>query len=277
MIRRAGHSPDRPAASGPHRAACRARCGTPRPSCHTYGTVSYGSVGSANEGSPMTTTTRRPTEPHALPIPTNDRWVENAVLLAFIGVPFLALVAAVPFAWGWGLSWLDAALFAVFYAISGHGITVGFHRFFTHGSFAASRAVKIALAIAGSLAVEGPILRWVADHRRHHAFSDRDGDPHSPWRYGDTVPALIKGLWWAHMGWMFDKERTNPRRYIPDLLGDADLQRVSRQFPIWVAVSMLTPPVLGGLISWSWHGAITAFFWASLVRVGLLHHTTWAI
>src|SRR3954454_23894150 len=162
--------------------------------------------------------------------------IEQILLAVFIAVPFLAIVAAVPVAWGWGLGWRDVALAVLMYAITGHGITVGFHRYFTHGSFKANRPLKIALAVAGSLAIEGPVIRWVADHRRHHAFSDRDGDPHSPWRYGETVPALLKGLLYAHVGWLFDAEQTNPHRYAPDLLKDRDVVRVSRLFPLWVAV-----------------------------------------
>jgi stearoyl-CoA desaturase (delta-9 desaturase) len=205
------------------------------------------------------------------------RRFENLALTLVIAVPFLALLAAVPVAWGWGLGWRDVALAVVMYAVTGHGITVGFHRHFTHGSFRANRGLKIALAVAGSMAIEGPVLRWVADHRRHHAFSDREGDPHSPWRYGESVPALIKGLFYAHMGWLFDVEQTNPRRYAPDLLKDPDVVRISRAFPALVATSLLLPALLGGLLSWSWQGAVTAFFWASLVRVALLHHVTWSI
>ena len=202
---------------------------------------------------------------------------ENVALGLFIAIPFLALVAAVPVAWGWGLGWRDVALAVLMYAVTGHGITVGFHRHFTHGSFRANRGLKIALAVAGSMAIEGPVLRWVADHRRHHAFSDREGDPHSPWRYGETVPALVKGLFYAHMGWLFDVEQTNPRRYAPDLLKDRDIQRISAAFLPLVAASLFLPALLGGLLSWSWQGALTAFFWASLVRVALLHHVTWSI
>jgi stearoyl-CoA desaturase (delta-9 desaturase) len=163
------------------------------------------------------------------------------------------------------------------YAISGHGVTVGFHRHFTHRSFKANRGVKIGLAIAGSLAIEGPVIRWVADHRKHHKYSDRDGDPHSPWRYGETVPALMKGMLYAHMGWMFDIEQTNQRQYAPDLLKDDDIRRISRAFPWLVMVSLLLPAAVGGLLTWSWQGALTAFFWGTLVRVGLLHHVTWSI
>jgi len=209
--------------------------------------------------------------------PTPQGRFERVMLVLFIVVPFLALLLAVPVAWGWGLGWLDLALATVMYLVAGHGITVGYHRYFTHGSFRANRPLKIALAIAGSLAIEGPVIRWVADHRRHHAFSDREGDPHSPWRYGDTLPALTKGLVYAHMGWLFDVEQTNPRRYSPDLMKDRDLVRISAKFPWLVAVSLLLPAALGGLLSWSWQGILTAFFWASLVRISLTHHVTWSI
>ena len=210
-------------------------------------------------------------------LPERKRRGEQITLALFIAVPFLALVAAVPVAWGWGLGWRDIVIAFVMYVVAGHGITVGFHRHFTHGSFKARRSLKIALAIAGSLAIEGPVVRWVADHRRHHAFSDRDGDPHSPWRYGETVPALAKGLWWAHVGWLFDVEQTPRSKYAPDLMADQDIRKVDRAFPALVAVSMLLPPLVGGLWSMSWHGALTAFFWGSLVRVALLHHVTWSI
>jgi stearoyl-CoA desaturase (delta-9 desaturase) len=203
--------------------------------------------------------------------------VEQIALFGFITIPFLALLASVPFAWGWGLSWHDVVIATVMYVVAGHGITVGFHRYFTHGSFKARRGLRIALAIAGSLAIEGPVIRWVADHRRHHAFSDREGDPHSPWRYGRTVPALIRGLWWAHTGWLFDVELTPRPRYAPDLMADKDLRRIDAAFPAFVAVSILAPAVIGGLWSTSWQGAATAFFWGSLVRIGLLHHVTWSI
>ncbi len=202
---------------------------------------------------------------------------EKVILASFIAIPFLAVLAAVPIAWGGWLGWRDVALAAVMYVVTGHGITVGYHRYFTHKSFKPNRVVKVALAVAGSMAIQGPVIRWVADHRKHHKFSDRDGDPHSPWRYGDNVPALMKGLLYAHAGWLFDTEQTPQRQYAPDLLKDRDLVRVSRLFPWFVVATLLLPPVVGGLWSWSWQGALTAFFWASLVRIALLHHVTWSI
>jgi len=202
---------------------------------------------------------------------------EQIALAVFIFVPFLAVLAAVPVAWGGWLGWSDVIITAAFYLVTSLGVTVGLHRLFTHKSFKPNRAVKIALAIAGNMAIEGPVIRWVADHRKHHKFSDREGDPHSPWRYGEDIRALTKGFIYAHVGWMFNAEQTPQRQYAPDLLKDPDLVRISRGFLWAVAFSLLAPPVIGGLLTWSWQGALTAFFWGSLVRVFLLHHVTWAI
>jgi stearoyl-CoA desaturase (delta-9 desaturase) len=203
---------------------------------------------------------------------------EQWLIALFVVVPFIAVIAAVPVAWGWGLGWHDVVIGVVFYAISGHGITVGFHRYFTHGAFKAKRALRLSLAVAGSLAIEGPVLRWVADHRRHHQFSDKDGDPHSPWRYGTNTRALVKGLWHAHIGWFFDSEQTNQQRFIPDLLADRAIVRISKAFPWLGAVSIFAPALIGYVwAGFAWQGALTAFFWASLVRIGLLHHVTWSI
>jgi stearoyl-CoA desaturase (delta-9 desaturase) len=199
------------------------------------------------------------------------------VLVVGVVVPFLALVAAVPLAWGRGLSWLDVALTIAFYFVSGFGVTVGFHRHFTHGAFRARRFVRIGLAVAGSLSIEGPLVQWVADHRRHHAYTDRDGDPHSPWRYGAGAVGIARGLFFAHCGWLFQRQSTNRERFAPDLIADPDTNRVDRLFPALALASVLAPPLLGGLLTMSWYGALTAFFWASLVRIALLHHVTWSI
>ncbi len=119
----------------------------------------------------------------------------------------------------------------VFYVISGMGISMGFHRYFTHSSFKANRGLKIALAVAGTLAIEGPVLVWVADHRRHHKYSDKEGDPHSPWRFGTDWKALTKGFGYAHVGWLFNPNRTSQAKFCPDLLADKDVSRVSRLVP----------------------------------------------
>ncbi len=203
---------------------------------------------------------------------------QQVMLCLFIAVPFLALLAAIPILWVAGfLGWRDAVIAVFMYVVTGHGITVGFHRYFTHRAFQARRWLRVALAVAGSMAIQGSVIQWVSDHRKHHRFSDRDGDPHSPWRYGRNVGALAKGFMYSHVGWLFDWEKTSEKRYAPELLADRVISWVSRAFPLWVVVSMLVPPLVGGLWTWSWRGALTAFFWGSLVRVGLLHHVTFAI
>jgi stearoyl-CoA desaturase (delta-9 desaturase) len=198
-------------------------------------------------------------------------------LWLFVVLPFAALLAAVPVAWGGWLSLTDTAITLVWYAVAGLGITVGFHRYLTHGSFKARRWLRVTLAVAGSFAIEGSPTQWVADHRRHHAYSDAVGDPHSPWRFGTGFWALTKGLFHAHVGWLFARELTNRARFAPDLMADRDIQRVDRLFPVLVVTSVLAPAAVGGLVTWSWQGALTAFFWAGLVRVAVLHHVTWSI
>jgi stearoyl-CoA desaturase (delta-9 desaturase) len=203
---------------------------------------------------------------------------EQVVLGLSIIVPFLALIVAVPLLWISGfLTWEDTAIAVVMYLVAGHGITVGFHRYFTHRAFRAQQWLRVMLAVAGSLAIQGPVIQWVADHRKHHRFSDRDGDPHSPWRYGDNAWAVAKGFFYSHLGWLFDWEKTSERRYAPELVADRVIRWVSRTFPMWVAISILIPPLVGGLWAWSWWGALTAFFWGSLVRIALLHHVTFSI
>ncbi len=202
---------------------------------------------------------------------------EVALLWLFVVVPLLAFAAAVPVAWGWGLGWRDVLIALTFYYVSGLGVTVGFHRYLTHGSFKARRWLRNALAVAGSLSIEMSPIGWVAAHRRHHQFSDAEGDPHSPWRFGESRRGLAKGFLWAHMGWLFERERSNEARFAPDLLADPAMRRIDRAFPLLVVVTMAAPVVIGGLWSWSWQGALTAFFWGSLVRVALLHHVTWSI
>jgi stearoyl-CoA desaturase (Delta-9 desaturase) len=203
--------------------------------------------------------------------------LHRAVLGLFIAIPLAALGAAVPVAWGWGLSWTEAGIAAVMYLVSGHGITVGYHRYFTHRSFRAKTHVRVALAVAGSMALQGRVIRWVADHRQHHRFSDRLGDPHSPWRYGRSVRGLARGMLYAHVGWIIEAAHADEQEYAPDLLADPVISRVCRLYPAWVTISVLGPPLAGGLLTMSWPGALAAFFWATVVRIGLFHHVTWSI
>ena len=194
-----------------------------------------------------------PPEPKPLTVGKQDLGTLLGLWFIVVG-PFLALIAAVPLTWGWGLSWLDIAIGVVMYNISGFGVTVGYHRYFTHGSFKAKRWLRVTLAVAGSLAAEGSVIQWVADHRRHHAYSDREGDPHSPWRYGTTFGALLKGMYHAHMGWLFRRDLSNQERFTPDLLADKDIRRVDALFPLLFLISLGAPALIGGLVTMSWQG-----------------------
>jgi stearoyl-CoA desaturase (Delta-9 desaturase) len=201
----------------------------------------------------------------------------TSTMWTFVIVPLLALAAAIPVVWGWGLSALDITMAVIAYLVSGFGIAVGYHRCFTHRSFKARRALRLALAVAASCAVEGSPVQWVANHRRHHAFADREGDPHSPWRYGTSTSALLKGLIHAHIGWMLKGELSNRERFAPDVLSDGDLRVVGRLFVPLTAASLLIPALIGGLATGTYTGAVTGFFWAGVVRMALLHHVTWSV
>lgn len=227
------------------------------------------------DASRMSATLPRVTRPAAAA--ARPDLLHRTVLALFIGIPLAAMIAAVPVAWGWGLSWPDGAIAVAMYLISGHGITVGYHRLFTHRSFRATAGVRLGLAIAGSMALQGRVIRWVADHRKHHRFSDQPGDPHSPWRYGTSVRGLARGMLHAHVGWIIGGAHADEREYAPDLLADGGIVRAGRLYPLWVGISVLLPPLAGGLVAMSWPGAVTAFFWATIVRIGLFQHVTWSI
>ena len=177
------------------------------------------------------------------------------------------------------LHWQDLLVLAITYTLTGLGITVGYHRLFTHRSFKTTRALRALLAVLGSMAVEGPLIEWVATHRKHHRFSDQPGDPHSP--HVDQAPGwrgALRGLGHAHVGWMFrGKDMANPARYAKDLLADRDLRFISRTFPLWVAVGLAVPFGLGVALTGSLVGGLTGLLWGGAVRIFLLHHATFSI
>jgi stearoyl-CoA desaturase (Delta-9 desaturase) len=206
---------------------------------------------------------------------TFDRVVRTVVL----GVPVVALGVGAWLAWGGTLYWHDLIVLAITYTLTGLGITVGYHRLFTHRSFKTTRTVRALLAVLGSMAVEGPVIEWVSTHRKHHRFSDREGDPHSP--HAEAAPGWRGALWGlahAHVGWMFrGKDTANPRRYAKDLLADPDMQFISRTFPLWVAAGLALPFALGVALTGSITGGLTGLLWGGAVRVLILHHATFSI
>ncbi len=197
--------------------------------------------------------------------------------MVLLGLPLAGLVWATLWAWSDGVGWIPLAIAAGMYLVTGHGLSIGFHRMLTHRSFRPSRPLKIALAVAGSMAAEGSVFTWVAQHRRHHAYADTPGDPHSPWCYGDGFAARLRGLCHAHAGWFFLANPSEPERWIPDLLADADLQFISRTATLWVVLSAVLPTLLGWLLTGTLSGALATFLWAGAARIFLLHHVTWAV
>jgi stearoyl-CoA desaturase (delta-9 desaturase) len=202
---------------------------------------------------------------------------DRVVTSLFVAGPAVALAVALPLLWGNAVNLHDLVLAAVMYLVAGFGISVGFHRLFTHHSFTANRPLKILLAAAGSMAFEGSVTSWVANHRRHHMFSDQPGDPHSPHRYGNGPGAQVKGFLFAHIGWLFTPDFTSQARFAPDLLRDDDIVVATRLFPLFAALSFAIPFGLGWAITGTFTGALTAFIWAGVVRMMLFHHVTWSI
>ena len=216
------------------------------------------------------------TENTALTMPLSRSRKISMLVLTIL--PFVGLVAAVTLLWNEAVGWTDLVLFLGLYVICGFGITIGYHRMLTHHAFEAVRPLKAALLVAGSFALQGSALDWAIDHRTHHAYSDKEGDPHSPHHGFARGPlGAIKGLLHAHMGWMFRHNRTDQERYGKDILQDRLTMTVSRLFPLWAVLTFVVPFVLGGLLTMSWKGAVTGLVWGGLVRLFFNHHVTWSV
>ncbi len=200
---------------------------------------------------------------------------ERTVNIAAVLLPFLAFVAAVGVFWGDGVGLADLVVMAAMYLLTALGVTIGYHRLFTHNAFSARRPLRYALAVLGSMAVQGPLSDWVADHRKHHAHTDEEGDPHSP-HVG--AGSGVAGLWHAHIGWLYRTQgQAATRRYAPEIVEDRGLRLISRQFGALVLLSLLIPFAAGYLIHGTLTGALLTLLWAGLVRIFLLHHVTWSI
>jgi stearoyl-CoA desaturase (Delta-9 desaturase) len=203
-----------------------------------------------------------------------SRTTRNVNLVGVI-VPFVAFVVALVLLWNRAVGPLDLAILAVMYLLAGVGVTVGFHRLLTHRAFETHRPLKYAFAILGSLSVQGPVITWVADHRKHHAHADEEGDPHSP-HVGHG--SGLRGLLHAHMGWLMNNMgRAQRRRYAPELMEDAGMRKINRSFELIVLAGLAIPFALGFLIGGTLTAALTALLWGGLVRIFLLHHVTWSI
>jgi stearoyl-CoA desaturase (delta-9 desaturase) len=205
--------------------------------------------------------------------------IEKGANLGAVVVPFLGTAAAVVLFWNRLVSPADLAIAAVMYLLTAVGITVGFHRLLTHRSFQTSKLVEYTFAVLGSMAVQGPVISWVADHRKHHAHTDEEGDPHSPHvGHGEGVRGVMAGLWHAHTGWLMSTQgRAEWKRYAPDLYEDRGMRAISRRFVPLVLASLALPALAGYLISDTLAGAATGLLWGGLVRIFFVHHITWSV
>jgi len=211
------------------------------------------------------------------PTPEGASLSVRVMTLIAIVVPLLGVVAAPFFLWGWGFRWTDLGVLLGMYVLTALGITVGFHRLFVHRSFETYMWVKFILAVLGSMAVQGALFQWVGMHRRHHQHSDTPEDPHSPQYGGRGVLGLLRGFWHAHIGWFFQPDPPDLDRYVLDLSASRTLRVANSLFPLWVALGLVIPAVLGGVITLTWGGVWTGLIWGGLVRLFLVHHVTWSV
>jgi stearoyl-CoA desaturase (delta-9 desaturase) len=223
----------------------------------------------------MTTVGPLPSDIQPVENETRDRIITGLVTV----IPFIAVIVAGWQVWGSALDWTDVFLFFALYLLTGLGITVGFHRLLTHRSFKTSPWLRGLFAILGSAAIEGPVISWVADHRKHHAFSDEVGDPHSPHvDHAGGWKGALQGLFHAHMGWIFiHTQRGNKERFAPDLIKDPVVNWVDRTFIYWAILGLLLPFFLGWIIGGTLVAGLTGLLWGGLVRVFVLHHFTYSI
>jgi len=218
-----------------------------------------------------------PETPETLVPPPGALSPGRIVTALLVAGPLVGLAVLLSLEWGRLIGAGDAAVAIAFYLVTGFGIAVGFHRLFTHRSFKATRPLKVVLAVAGSMALEGSMISWVAIHRRHHMFGDQPGDPHSPYRYGPGFTGTLRGFLWAHVGWLFAADGTDAARFAPDLRRDRDLVVIDRLFPVLAVTSLAIPFAVGWALYGTLAGALTVFVWAGLVRMMVLHHVTWSI
>jgi len=202
---------------------------------------------------------------------------QRRLALTMILVPPIGVAAAIALAVTTGVTFAEIMIFLVMYALTTIGVTVGFHRHFAHRSYQARQGVRIGLAILGSMAIQGPLIFWVATHRRHHQFSDREGDPHSPNLHGEGWKAWLNGFWYAHIRWLYAGEITNSVRYANDLRRDKAIVWINNAYPFLAILGLLLPTLAGALWIGGWMGAAKGFLWGGMIRLFVVHHAFWSI
>jgi stearoyl-CoA desaturase (delta-9 desaturase) len=206
--------------------------------------------------------------------------LERNVNIAAVVIPFVGVIVGAVLLWNSFLGWRELAIFAALYLLTATGVTVGFHRLLTHRAFQTRPWLRYTLAILGSMSLQGPVIDWVADHRKHHTFTDEHGDPHSPHvGRGAGLRGMLTGLWHAHVGWLFETHgQASSRRFAGDLVEDPMMRRINRRFPLIALLSLGLPFLLGlALSGGSLLAGTSALLWGGLVRIFLVHHITWSI
>jgi len=207
---------------------------------------------------------------------------QRAAVFVTVVSPFVGLLVAIALLWHrrdarWQIGWPEMTVLLGMYALAGFGVTIGYHRLLTHKAFETYRVVRLLFAILGSSACQGMVIKWCATHRRHHQQADREGDPHSPHLHGEGVLDRVRGFWHSHMGWTFDADKPRLARSVPDLLGDPLLMGIDQLYFLWVAIGLLLPSALLGIIFRSWTAFASGIIWGGLVRICLMQHVTWSV
>ena len=213
-------------------------------------------------------------------LPPRMSLLQQATMFISVVAPIVGLIAAIVIFWhrGWAsVGWPEVVAMVGMYALTGYGVTIGFHRLLTHRSFDTPRIMRLFFAICGSMAAQGAAIRWCATHRRHHQTSDHQGDPHSPHLHGDGAFGLLRGMWHAHMGWLFHRDEPDMAKSVADLLADPWMVFIDRFYFFWVFLGLAIPGAIFGIVTRSWQGAISGMIWGGLVRICLMQHVTWSI
>jgi len=224
-------------------------------------------------------------EPRGHQAPMSPSRVDRRLRIINLGavvIPFLGLFAAIALTWGTAIDWVQLGILIGMVHATSIGITIGYHRLFTHKSFQANAMVRFVLAVLGSMALQGAVIEWVGAHRLHHQHSDEHEDPHSPFNYaggswGTGILGTLRGFYHAHVGWLFEPRLKGIEKYTKDLSADPVVRAVNSQFLLWAFVGLALPAALGGLLTMSLRGALLGFLWGGLVRILVVHHVTWSV
>jgi stearoyl-CoA desaturase (delta-9 desaturase) len=200
----------------------------------------------------------------------------HAILITNL-IPTFGFIATLVSIWYWGVGVMEVTLLFVGYFLTMMGAEIGFHRLFTHRSFKTKKFLEVSLAILACMCAQGPLIYWVANHRRHHQHSDKEGDPHSPHLFGNSFTGILKGLWYSHIAWQAVHEIPNTAKFANDLLKDPVLRKINKHYFLWVVLGVVIPTLIGGLVTMSWQGAVSGLLWGGLTRIFLVNHATFSL